>query len=318
MPVCPMTRYCVGLWKNSSSGINELLPPYPSTTTGSRGDLRHPRDGRAVRAAGDALLRRQGLHRHGLPGPARLLAGQDPLPPAAHRHRPQLPRNAGLPRLAGAAVGRATGGGLGAAVHRPRPRAGGAGAQPQPQHLANGDPAGRAGRAQVRGRHGRRPARRGEGQGQGALLLAPRPLRPVGSQEPAPGAVVAVQRPQAPGRGLPRLPAQQLDRDGRLAVHPAARHPHPRPLLLAPPRRAAARRHVAGRLRRGHTLAARAGGEPGGALPHHRRPDLHRRGGVGRQHAGRDYYGSGRGASPSAAAGPTTNAPRPPWKTARR
>ncbi len=54
-------------------------------------------------------------------------------------------------------------------------------------------------------------------------------------------------------------------------------------------------------------------------LPHHRRHDLHRRGRVDGQHAGRDHPGSGRRArSPSAAAAPTTSAPRPPWKTARR
>ena len=64
-----------------------------------------------------------------------------------------------------------------------------------------------------------------------------------------------------PGEGFPRLPAEQLDRDGRLAVHPPEGHPGPVPLLRPPPRCAAPRRHVAGRVARDHAAAARTGGE---------------------------------------------------------
>ena len=60
------------------------------------------------------------------------------------------------------------------------------GDQPQPQRPADGDAPGRALRVQVRLRHGRRPAGRGEGARQGALLQLSRQVRPVGPQEPAP------------------------------------------------------------------------------------------------------------------------------------
>ncbi len=49
-------------------------------------------------------------------------------------------------------------------------------------------------------------------------------VRPVGSEESAPGAVESLQRPHRQGRKHPRFSAVQLDRAGRLAVHPRGKH----------------------------------------------------------------------------------------------
>ena len=65
----------------------------------------------------------------------------------------------------------------------------------------------------------RRAARRGEIARQGARLLVPRSIPPVGSQEPAARALEPVQRQDQQGREHPRLPALELDRARRLAVH---------------------------------------------------------------------------------------------------
>ena len=89
------------------------------------------------------------------------------------------------------------------------------------QPAADDDPAGRHHRARVRRGLRRRAARRGEGPRQGARLLAPRRVRPVGAAQPAPRAVGPLQRPHPPRPAHARLPDLQLDRDGRLAVHRA-------------------------------------------------------------------------------------------------
>ena len=70
----------------------------------------------------------------------------------------------------------------------------------------------------------RRPPRRGEGPRQGALLLLPRRVRPVGPEEPAPRAVEPLQRPARARRAHPRLPAVELDRARRLALHRPRAH----------------------------------------------------------------------------------------------
>ncbi len=125
--------------------------------------------------------------------------------------------------------------------------------------------------AQVRLRRGlrRRPPRRGEEPRQGAGLLVPRQVQPVGPEEPAPRAVEPLQRPHQQGREHPRLPPLQLDRARRLAVHPPGEHPH-RPALLR--RRApggGARRRADHGRRRAHAPPARRGpAAEAGALPH--------------------------------------------------
>ena len=104
-------------------------------------------------------------------------------------------------------------------LHRRRPAARAPGRHPQP--AADRAAARRDHRAPVRRGLRRRPPRRGEGPGQGAGLLAARRVRAVGSAPPASGAVVAVQRPAPPRRARARLPAVELDRARRLAVHRA-------------------------------------------------------------------------------------------------
>ena len=72
----------------------------------------------------------------------------------------------------------------------------------------------------------RRPPGRGQGPGQGAGVLLPRRVRPVGPEEPAPRAVGPLQRPDPPRRVDPGLPAVELDRAGHLGLHrPASRSP---------------------------------------------------------------------------------------------
>ena len=60
---------------------------------------------------------------------------------------------------------------------------------------------------------------------QGAHLLLPLGQPSLGPEEPAPGAVEPVQRPQGQGREHPRVPHLQLDRAGYLAIHPSGEHP---------------------------------------------------------------------------------------------
>ena len=79
---------------------------------------------------------------------------------------------------------------------------------------------------------------------EGARLQLPRQAPPVGPEEPAAGAVEPLQRQGEQGREHPRVPAVQLDRAGRLAVHPPGEHPD-RPAVL--------RRRAAG----GRTATAR-------------------------------------------------------------
>ena len=121
----------------------------------------------------------------------------------------------------------------------------------------------------------RRPARRGEIARQGARLLVPRPLPPVGSEEPAARAVEPVQRQGQQGREHPRLPALELDRARRLAVHPPREDPH-RPAVLRRAatgrrarrhpdhgrRRAAAARNPARSRRRASSASARSAATP--------------------------------------------------------
>ena len=150
------------------------------------------------------------------------------------------------------------------------------------QPPADDDAARRDRRARLRRRLRRRPPRRGARPRQGAHLLLPRRLRQLGPQAPAPRAVEPLQRPHPPRRARARLPAVQLDRARRLAVHRrgGARGPvdllRPRARGL-PPRRDALRglglRRADGR--RGAVHGQRA-------LPDGRRHELHRRGRVRR------------------------------------
>ena len=92
-----------------------------------------------------------------------------------------------------------------------------------PQPAADRAAARRDHRAPVRRGVRRRPPRRGARPRQGADLLAARRVRPVGPAQAAPRAVEPLQRPARPGRARPRVPALQLDRARRLALHRSAR-----------------------------------------------------------------------------------------------
>ena len=115
------------------------------------------------------------------------------------------------------------------------------------QPAADGDAARRHRGGPVRRRLRRRPPRRGEGPRQGARLLLPRRVRPVGPEEPAPRALEPLQRPAQPRRAHPGLPAVQLDRARHLALHRPRGHRGPVDLLRARARGLRARRHAARR-----------------------------------------------------------------------
>ena len=200
------------------------LPAQPARRARGRVDPHHPRGRGRVRAAGAAVLRRQGLDRHAAPRREGVLAGARPVPGDARRHRPQLPRGARVPRPAGRRARRAARRRVGAG-RRSTP----AGSSRRParrrrrNRLQTTDAARRDRGARLRRRLRRRPPRRGEGPGQGAGLLLPRRVRPVGPEEPAARAVEPLQRPAPQGRAHPGVPAVELDRARHLAVHRATR-----------------------------------------------------------------------------------------------
>ena len=119
----------------------------------------------------------------------------------------------------------------------PQPRGQGARDQPvRPRPAAHRhveDRGAQAGARQVRLRRGvrRRAARRGEEPRQGAHLQLPHRQPRLGPQEPAARAVEPLQRAQEQGREHPGVPALELDRARRLAIHPA-RTDRDRPALF--------------------------------------------------------------------------------------
>ena len=104
-----------------------------------------------------------------------------------------------------------------------------------------------------------------------------RRVRPVGPAQAAPGAVEPLQRPARPGRARAGVPDLQLDRAGRLALHPAREHRAAVDLLRPPAAGVPPRRHVAGRGPVGRPARRRGAGDEDRALPHRRRRVLHRR-----------------------------------------
>ena len=192
------------------------------------------------------------------------------------------------------------------------------------QRLAQPDPdAGAArGRREERLRRAvrRRAARRGEGPRQGARVLVPRRVRPVGPQEPAARDLEPLQRPRVPGPEHPRVPAVELDRARHLDLHRRGGHRDPRPL---PRRRARGRRarrdavrgqpvHPAPRRRDAAGRCASATAPSAtrtSPLPSSRTPTPSRR----------SWPRSPPSGSPSAAPpAATTRSAKRPWKTARR
>ena len=230
---------------------------------------------------------REGLDRDAPPRGEGVLAGAHPVPGPSRGHRPELSGGHRVPRSARrAAEGRADRG-IGARRHRARA------GPPGAERLTEPDPDPRA----ARGRRGasvhralrRRAARRGEGARQGADLQLPRRVRPMGSEEPAPGALEPLQRTHPPRRVDPRLPALELDRAGRLALHRRRGARDPGPVLRERARGLRARRDA---LRRERVLPAEGRGDPlhrAGPLPDDGRREPDRRGPLRRGHGRQDH-----------------------------
>ncbi len=128
---------------------------------------------------------------------------------------------------------------------------------------------------------------------------------PLGPEEAAPRALVAVQHAQAPRREPAGVPAVQLDRARRLAVHLARADPDRAAVLRRAAPGGRARRHADhGRRRAPAAAARRAAAAAEGALPHARLLSAHRRHRERRRHAAGDHRGDAADhAPPSGRAG---------------
>ncbi len=202
-----------------------------------------------------------------------------------------------------------------------RPGPGGRGDRPtgQPQPAPDHHAARRHRGAPLRRRVRRRPARRGEGPGQGAGVQLPRRVRPVGPQEPAARAVEPLQRPPPPGRAHPGVPASATGPSSTSGSTSRDEDVEIPPIYFAHERRVFERDGML--LSESEYIELMDGEEVferDRPLPHRRRRDLHRRGRVhGRHLRGRSSPRSPPPGSPSGAPpGPTTASARPPWKTA--
>ena len=273
---CPLlSRREVSQRNGRVSHYSRRLPAESARPAGGGVDPHLPRGRGRVREARPDVLGRQGLHRHDAPGGEGVLPGEDPVPRAAGRHRLRLPRGARVPRQ------------LGQPARRPprrRQRRGGdrqrrrrRRRQDQPQPAADRHPAQRHRGGGLHRRLRWRPPRRGEGPRQGARLLPPRRVRPVGPEDAAPRAVEPLQRPhprRASTCGSSRSPTGPSWTSGTTS---AARSIEiPVDLLLPPAPRLRARRDAAHRER---AQPAAQGRDRRGAhrpLPHRRRPDPHR------------------------------------------
>ena len=267
-----------GLHPTERRVIAGARPPLPPRRARGGGDPHHARARGRARAAGAALLRRQGLDRAPAARGEGVPAGQVPVPGHARRHRPQLPRGDRVPRPARRRARRDAARRVGAGVDRQRPRRRGDRAARVAEPAPDDDAARRDRGAPLRRRDRRRAPRRGARPREGADLQLPRRLRPVEPARAAARAVEPLQRPRPPRRARARLPDLELDRARRLAVH-RPRGPRAAVDLLrarargVPPRRDALRgqrvRRADGRRGSVHRL---------GAVPHRRRHELHRRG----------------------------------------
>src|SRR6185312_13704742 len=218
---------------------------------------------------GDAVFDRQGLVGAVAPAAQGVPSGEAGDADAARRHHLEVPRDDRVPR-----PGRGDGRRGAAGAHQPGRRAPGhLAADPRRHHAyrRDEDPGAEAGAgpARLRRRDRRRAPRRGEIAREGAHLLVPQCAAPLGSEEPAPRAVAQLQHLHPQGRERARVPAVQLDRDGRVAVHPAREHPGGAAVLRqAAPGGGARRRPDHGRRRPLHPARGRNHPDARGALPH--------------------------------------------------
>ena len=166
-----------------------------------------------------AVLGRQGLGGAAAAGREGVPARADPVPDHARRHRAQLPRGARVPRPARRRARRPAHRRLGAGRHRPPA----ASSRTGPGRRATGSRPPTLLEAIEEHRFdavfGGGAPRRGEGPGQGARLLASATSSGSGTRRtsgPSCGAcTTAAPRRRAP----PRVPAVELDRARRVAVH---------------------------------------------------------------------------------------------------
>ena len=173
-------------------------PPLPPRRARGGGDPHHARGRRRARAAGAALLGRQGLDRA---APARregVPARRVPVPGHARRHGPQLPRGDRVPRPPRRRARRDADRRVGAGVDRPRPRRRGDRPARLAQPAADDDAARRDRGARLRRRDRRRAPRRGARPREGADLQLPRRLRPVEPARAAARALEPLQRARPP------------------------------------------------------------------------------------------------------------------------
>ncbi|CAA9483902.1 MAG: Sulfate adenylyltransferase subunit 2, partial [uncultured Solirubrobacteraceae bacterium] len=257
--------------------LDHHSPAEPSAGARSRSDPHLPRGGGRARATGPPLLRRQGLDRPPAAGGEGVPARPAALPADARRHGSQLRRGHRVPRPPCRRARRRDDRRLRAGVHRHRTGPRGDRAAGVAQSPADRDAARRDREALVRRRLRWCPPRRGAGAGQGAHLLLPRRLRPVGSAPSAPRAVGRLQRPHPPRRARARLPAVELDRARRLGVHPR-RGPGTALDLLRPRARGVPARRDALRRLAAHGADRRRGDvQDLRPLPHRGRHELHGR-----------------------------------------
>src|SRR5262249_44646075 len=243
-------------------------------------------------------------------GAQSLCAGKAALPAPAHRHDVEVPRHDRVARRAGARA-------------RPRPhrahQPGRRCARHQPDHPrlrplyrrdedAGASPGARRPRLQRGVR--RRAPRRGSVARQGARVLAAQRAAPLGSEAAAAGAVAAVQRPGPARRKRARVPAVELDRARRVALHPPGEHPGGAALFRGAAAGCRARRPPHhGRRRAPAAETRRAAADQAGALPHARLLSAHRR--------DRERGGKRSRHHPRADREPLLRAARPPHRPRR-
>ncbi len=171
-------------------------PSQPSRLAGIRGDLHPARSRGRVRQAGAAVLRRQGLGGAAAPGRKAFRPGRFPFPlmhiDTGHNFDEVIAfRDARAAELGENLIVRSVEDSIkrGSVVLR--------GETDLAQRRAGRHAAGGHRGVRLRRLHRRRAPRRGKGPRQGAHLLLPRRLRPVGPQGPAAGALEPLQHARA-------------------------------------------------------------------------------------------------------------------------
>ena len=158
----------------------------------------------------------------------------------------------------------------------------------------------------------RRPPRRGEVAGQGAGVLDPLGAAPVGPEAAAARAVArSTTRARSPGETHAGVPAVELDRARRVAVHPPRADPDRAAVLRGAAAGRRARRHADHGRRRPHAARARRGARAAQRpVPHPRLLPAHRRDRERGRHADRDHPGdAAHHHAPSARVGSSTTTP---------